>query len=87
MSLRNATKYDPRGLIAESYAIENITMDEARSILIDWAIKDCGDDHVVAFEALRDIYVEANPGHPMTELILQGLQPRPTRKARRRNAR
>jgi hypothetical protein len=29
---------DPKGLIRESYAIEGITPQECRSILIDWAL-------------------------------------------------
>lgn len=66
---------DPGGLIRESYRIEGISMAEARSIFLDWAIKlDPGLDPAVAIRRLLAIYAPLVRGdHPMTAVLREGL--------------
>lgn len=76
---------DPKGLVRESYAIEGITEAECKSIFIDWALSLKGADPREAIRALLVHYGEANPGHPMTEILTAGLMApdRPTRRGGR----
>jgi len=63
---------DPKGLIAESYRIEGIGKPECRSIFLDWALSlplDC--DNAAAIRAVLDQH--GGPGHPMTEVLNEGL--------------
>lgn len=67
-------EYDPKGLIFESYRIEGITKPECRTIFLDWALslpmeQDTG-------QVLRHLiarYVDENPGHPMNDVMNEGL--------------
>jgi len=80
------TPHDPKGLIGESYRIEGITLGECRSIFVDWALSlPSGAATDAPLRALITLYGAANPGHPMTEVLTEGLQPAP--KARRRGGR
>lgn len=72
--------HDPKGLIRESYRMDGISMDECRSILIDWALSlPDGQDTVQALRAMLDQYGAQAPDHPMTALLHEGLTPRPPR--------
>lgn len=79
MSRRETVEYDkdldPGGLIRESYRIENITIQEARSIFLDWAIKigpDLQPD--IAIRRLIGLYEQgAQDQHPMTLVLREGL--------------
>jgi len=63
---------DPKGLIREAYRIEGITLQECRSIFLDWALSlPAGTDEKAALKALVDRYDA--PGHPMTEVLTEGL--------------
>lgn len=66
---------DPGGLIRESYRIDNITIQEARSIFLDWAIKigpDLRPD--IAIRRLIGLYEQgAADQHPMTLVLREGL--------------
>ena len=74
---------DPKGLIRESYAIDGITAGECRSIFMDWALSlPVGIDLIPALTALLAGYGAANPGHPMTTVLHQGLTDCPTPKRR-----
>ena len=65
---------DPRGMIFESYRIEGIVIEECRSIFLDWALGlPAGEDMQAALRALQAEYGPANPDHPMTKVIEQGL--------------
>jgi hypothetical protein len=65
---------DPKGLVRESYAIEGITGGECRSIFLDWALSvDQGQDVPAAITRLLAEYEGAHPGHPMNEVLRQGL--------------
>lgn len=75
---------DPKGLIRESYRIEGIGGDECRSILIDWALSLAAGTDTAA--ALRVVLAEyGRPGHPMTDILTEGLARAPV--ARRRGGR
>lgn len=65
---------DPRGLIFESYRIDGIVVEECRSIFLDWALGQPQDaDMQQALSALMAEYGPANPDHPMTGVIAEGL--------------
>jgi hypothetical protein len=70
------TDADPKGLIRESYAIEGITLEECRSILIDWALSLPDAAEVPA--AITLLLAHYNrPDHPMTLTLHEGLRPAP----------
>ena len=67
---------DPKGLVRESYQIEGIGLGECRSIFLDWALSvDKGQDVAVAIARLTAEYAVANPGHPMNDVLAEGLGP------------
>ena len=53
------TEADPKGLVRESYAIEGITIEECRSIFIDWVLS-LGPQSDTN-EALRALLVQVIP--------------------------
>lgn len=68
------SKADPKGLVRESYRIEVITLEECRSIFIDWALSVPVD--VDTAEALRSLlahYMAGNENHPMTSVLTDAL--------------
>ncbi len=66
--------HDPRGLIFESYRIENIGPEECRSIFLDWALgQQLGTDITAALKDLIAEYGPDNPDHPMTKVLTDGL--------------
>lgn len=66
---------DPKGLIRESFLIDGITKEECRSIFLDWALSlPVGTDSQQALAELHPLYAASHPDHPMTEVMLQGLQ-------------
>jgi hypothetical protein len=79
MTRRETLEYDealdPGGLIRESYRIENITIQEARSIFLDWAIKIGPDLRAdIAIRRLLGLYERGhNDQHPMTLVLNEGL--------------
>lgn len=65
---------DPKGLVRESYAIEGITLSECRSIFLDWALSlSAGADPHPAIRALLAHYEPGREGHPMTQVLHEGL--------------
>ncbi|WP_417249061.1 hypothetical protein [Celeribacter sp.] len=66
---------DPGGLIRESYRIEGLTIEEARSIFLDWAIKlDPTLDPAIAIRRLLGLYSHLSDAeHPMTRVLEEGL--------------
>lgn len=65
---------DPKGLIRESYRIENIGAGECRSIFLDWALSvPVGEDPKEHVRRLLGKYAKNNPGHPMTETLQAAL--------------
>ncbi|TCL09723.1 hypothetical protein BXY66_1780 [Shimia isoporae] len=67
-------RFDPKGLIAESYKIEGIGAPECRSIFLDWALSLGGDiDPKDALPTLISAYARSEPDHPMSAVLEQGL--------------
>jgi len=65
---------DPKGLVRESYQIEGITAGECRPVFLDWALSvDKRQDVPTAIVRLIAEYADVNPGHPMNEVLAQGL--------------
>ena len=70
---------DPRGLIREAYAME-VGEPECRSIFLDWALRDAGDDQHAAIREMLERH--GAPDHPMTRVLRAGLEA-PRRTGRR----
>jgi len=65
---------DPKALIRESYAIDGITIEECRSIFLDWALSiDVDSDTKDLISKLLDRYQPRHPCHPMTQVLTEGL--------------
>ena len=72
--MKKGDDLDPKGLIYESYRIEGITPEECRSIFMDWALGTPLDaDNAALIRQLLDRYAQANPDHPMTKVLEEGL--------------
>ncbi|MBE9636952.1 hypothetical protein [Salipiger mangrovisoli] len=75
---------DPKALIAEAYRIDGITIEECRSIFLDWALS--LPEGSGAGAALGPLLARHGvPGHPMTRVLTEGLTAPVT--ARRRGGR
>jgi len=80
------TEADPKGLVRESYRIDGITLEECRSIFIDWALSlPVTADVPDAIRTLLAEYGPADPDHPMGQVLREGLTAAP--EARRRGGR
>ena len=80
------TEADPKGLVRESYRIDGITLEECRSIFIDWALSlPATADVPESIRTLLADYGTADPDHPMGKVLLDGLTAAP--EARRRGGR
>ena len=67
---------DPKGLIREAYRIDGIGPHECRSILLDWALSVPTDaDYGALIAELLSVYGNAQPDHPMTATLRDGLAP------------
>ena len=65
---------DPKGLVRESYRIEGITLGECRSIFVDWALSLPVDAPMKdAIRVLIAEYALAEPAHPMSAVLEDGL--------------
>ena len=74
---------DPKGLIRESYRIEGIGTVECRSIFLDWALSLApGTDQAEAMRVVLASY-GADAGHPMSEVLAEGLSRTDAQPARR----
>ena len=66
---------DPRGLLFEAYRITGITLPECKSIFLDWALGlDISIDQLGAIKSALKEYQKSNPNHPMTKVLLEGLE-------------
>ncbi|WP_259986895.1 hypothetical protein [Sulfitobacter sp. S190] len=78
---RNAD--DPKGLIYEAYRIDGITAAECRSIFLDWALSLGMDNDVkAAIRRLLAVHAGDGDGHPMTDVLREGLHSMPTPRRR-----
>lgn len=67
---------DPRGLIRESYRIEGITLEECRSIFLDWAISvPVGRDSRDYARRLIERHGRDAAEHPMSAVLKEALEP------------
>ncbi len=65
---------DPKGLIFESYRIEAITIEECRTIFLDWALSlPLEEDTGETIRKLLEHYETSYPDHPMTRVLNEGL--------------
>jgi len=64
---------DPKNLIREAFRIEGITIEECRSILIDWALSISADDPRAPIAALLERHAAAPDDHPMKAVLREGL--------------
>jgi hypothetical protein len=65
---------DPKGLIYESYRMEEIGKSECRTIFLDWALSlPLESDTGQTIRALLAQYNSTFPDHPMTEVLKEGL--------------
>ena len=76
---------DPRGVIASSYEIENLSQEEARSIFLDWAIVDMPANPAEVIALLYKHWNAIHPDHPMTKVLEEGVQARARGNSRRRH--
>lgn len=83
----SAAPYDPRGLIAEAYKIEGISLEEARTIFFDWALSRA--DAPSAAEQIAALLeaLGADEAHPMTRVLREGLAGEAAPRGRRGGAR
>ena len=66
---------DEKGLIFEAYNIENIDLNSCRTIFFDWVISlDPSINQGEAIKELLKVYSPRFPGHPMTELLIEGTK-------------
>ena len=72
------TEADPKGLVRESYRIDGITLEECRSIFIDWALSlPVTADVPDSIRTLLADYGSADPDHPMGQVLRDGLTAAP----------
>ena len=65
---------DEKGLIFEAYNIEDIDMSSCRVIFFDWLISlDQSINQREAVTELLKAYKSRFPNHPMTQLLIEGL--------------
>lgn len=63
-------KADPKGLVRESYAIDGISLEECRSIFIDWALSlPSGADTPACLAIVVAHYAAPLPDHPMSSVL------------------
>lgn len=76
-------KFDPTGVIAEAFRIDNITASECRSIFLDWALKVPIDaDNQAWVQELLIRHAHQPQDHPMIETLRAALQQATTPKRR-----
>ncbi len=75
---------DEKGLIFEAYNIENIDINSCRTIFFDWIVSlDPSIDHLEAINELLKAYSSRFPNHPMTELLIEGINQNSLRRRKR----
>ena len=76
---------DKTGLIFEAYNIKDIDSSSCRIIFFDWLMSlDPSLDQGEAIEELLTHYAPKFPGHPMTELLITGIDEKKMQVGQRR---
>jgi len=81
--MRKGDAADPKGLIAESFEIEGITLADCRTIFLDWALSLPGDMTTeTALPRLLSRHQGKPSDHPMQQVLREALAeaPRPRRR-------
>lgn len=65
---------DPKGLIRESFRIEGITIEECRTIFLDWALSVPTSDTTPVIRALLERYEGEPSDHPMKSVLNAALE-------------
>ncbi len=70
--MRKGDEIDPKGLMEDAYRIDGISEPECRSIFLDWALSVQATGDVAE---LIPVLLERHgtEGHPMTEVLREGL--------------
>jgi len=72
--IREKDQFDTKGLIREAYRIEGISAGECRTIFLDWALSLPAEfDNRSAITQIMAHYSREPQGHPMTQVLQQGL--------------
>ena len=68
-------QHDPRGLIFEAYRMSGLSLEDCRTIFLDWALgmQDVS-EYSAALSAFHSAYCLKYPGHPMTSVIEEGMR-------------
>lgn len=72
--MNKSTPEDPKGLIFEAYRIDGIVKSECRTIFLDWALSLPSELDVAATIRMLLARHDTNGGHPMSEVLNEGLQ-------------
>ena len=84
---KSSVESDPRGLIFEAYRIEGISVEECRSIFLDWVMGLQSDyDVMKEIKRMISIYANHNPNHPMNKVLEESNQRPKPRRSRRTKA-
>jgi hypothetical protein len=77
-------RIDPKGVIAESYRIDDIGAAECRSIFLDWVLSTDmpSGGPAAAIALLLKRHGGRHPEHPMTAVLRAGLEDAPRRMRR-----
>ena len=77
---------DEKGLIFEAYNIENIDLNSCRTIFFDWVISlDPSINQGEAIKKLLEAYSSRFPNHPMTKLLIEGMNQNSVIRQRKRS--
>jgi hypothetical protein len=75
MKMIKGDEHDPKALIREAYNIDGITLDECRSIFLDWALGlPLEKDTRTVIKLILEQYDSNAPNHPMTQTLQEGLK-------------
>ena len=67
-------KIDPKGLFTDVYSMDGITLEECRSVFLDWAISGKADvDETRALADLHAYFAAPNPDHPMSAVLTDAV--------------
>ena len=78
---------DKKGLIFEAYNIKDIDSSSCRIIFFDWLMSlDPSLDQGEAIQELLTHYAAKFPGHPMTNLLITGIDEKKEIRQRRKRA-
>ena len=78
---------DKKGLIFEAYNIEGIESSSCRIIFFDWLMSlDPGLDQDEAIQELLTHYAPKFPSHPMTKLLITGIDKNTETRQRRKRS-